>query len=181
MKKDIKLSEYRRKTSISRRIVVTAVMIALSVTGRFIPFFKPITAITVISAVYLGPVTGFTVGAMSALISNFFFGQGPWTLFQMLAWGILGLIAGFMPEILKKNRIALAIYGVLSGIAYSFIMDIWSVLWYNRGFDFELYKAALITAVPYTVLYCISNLIFLLLLAKPFGDKLTRIKIKYGL
>lgn len=181
MKKDLTIAEYRRKTCSSRRLVVTAILIALSVTGRFIPFFKPITAITVIAAVYLGPFTGFTVGAMSALISNFFFGQGPWTIFQMLAWGLIGLLAGLMPAFLKKYRPALALYGVLSGIAYSFIMDVWTVLWYNRGFDFDLYKAALITAVPYTILYCVSNLIFLLLLAGPFGEKLTRIKTKYGL
>ena len=65
-------------------------------------------------------------------------------------------------------------------IAFSFIMDVWTVLWYSAGFDLELYKASIIAAIPHTILYAVSNFIFLLVLAKPFGDKLERIKIKYG-
>ncbi|MBO4509828.1 MAG: ECF transporter S component, partial [Lachnospiraceae bacterium] len=81
---------------------------------------------------------------------------------------------------LKKNKVLLLTYGVLSGIAFSFIMDVWTVLWYSAGFDFELYKASIIAAIPHTILYAVSNFVFLLILAKPFGDKLERIKIKYG-
>ena len=98
----------------SRRMVIVAIMTALSVAGRFIPFFKPVTAITVIAAIYLGGEAGFAVGAFSALLSNFYFGQGPWTAFQMLGWGLIGLLAGILARPLKKSRIALVIYGLLS-------------------------------------------------------------------
>ena len=165
----------------SRRMVIAAIMIALCVVGRFIPFFKPITAITVITAVYLGSETGFLVGSLSAFISNFYFGQGPWTPFQMLAWGLIGFIAGCLGRYLKKNKPLLLIYGVLSGAAYSFIMDIWTVMGYNGEFSTELYLAALATALPYTILYAVSNFIFLFFLEKPFGEKLERIKLKYGI
>lgn len=165
----------------SRRMVIAAIMIALCVVGRFIPFFKPITAITVISAVYLGSETGFLVGSLSAFISNFYFGQGPWTPFQMLAWGLIGFIAGYLGRYLKRSKPLLLIYGVLSGVAYSFIMDIWTVMGYNGGFSTELYLAAIATALPYTILYAVSNFIFLFFLEKPFGEKLERIKLKYGI
>ena len=155
-------------------------MIALSIAGRFIPFFKPVTAITILTAIYLGGEAGFLVGSFSALLSNFYFGQGPWTAFQMLAWGLIGLFAGFLAKPLEKSKTALLVYGVLSGIAFSFIMDVWTVLWYNGSFNISLYLAALTTAIPHTVLYAVSNFIFLLLLSKPFGEKLNRIKIKYG-
>jgi len=171
---------YERRKTGSRRMVIVAVMITLSVVGRFIPFFKPVTALTIITAVWLGGEAGFLVGAMSALISNFYFGQGPWTPFQMFAWGIIGLIAGLLSAPLKRHRILMVIYGLISGIAYSFAMDIWTVLWYNKGFSAELYGAALLTALPHTILYSVSNVIFLWLLAKPFGEKLERIKVKYG-
>ena len=59
-------------------------------------------------------------------------------------------------------------------------MDIWTMLWYSDGFDLNVYKYALFTAIPYTVSYALSNLIFLFLLAKPLGEKLERVKIKYG-
>lgn len=171
---------FEKKSTGTRRMVIVAVMTALCFAGRFIPFLKPIAALTIITALYLGGEAGFLVGAMSALLSNFYFGQGPWTAFQMLAWGLIGLFAGIFSEKLLKSRILLLIYGALTGIAYSFIMDIWTVLWYNQGFDIRLYLAALVSAIPYTASYAVSNVLFLYLLAKPFGEKLSRIKTKYG-
>lgn len=173
-------SGFEQKNIGARRMVIVAVMIALSITGRLIPFFKPITSITVITAVYLGSESGFLVGSLSALISNFYFGQGPWTPFQMLAWGLIGLFAGILSNPLRKSKVFLLLYGILSGIIYSLIMDIWTVLWYNGQFDLKLYLAAIVTSLGHTLLYAISNFVFLWLMAKPFGEKLSRIKIKYG-
>jgi len=170
----------QKKTG-SRRLILASVMIALSVVGRFIPFFKPVTALSVISGIYLGGETGFLVGALSALISNFYFGQGPWTPFQMLAWGLIGLAASLISIHLKKSRLWLALYAVISGVAYSFVMDIWSVVWYSGTVDAELFFAAVLTALPHTLLYIISNVVFLLILAPPFGEKLERVKLKYGI
>ena len=172
---------FERKVTGTRRMVIVAIMTAISVLGRFIPFFKPITAITVITAMYLGSEAGFLVGSLSALISNFYFCQGPWTAFQMLSWGLIGWIAGVIALKLKKSRILLYVYGVLSGIVFSMIMDVWTVLWYNAGFDIDLYIASVTAAIPHTILYAVSNVLFLYFLAKPFGDKLERIKLKYGI
>lgn len=173
----------RRKTG-TRRMILVAVMTALSVLGRFIfgviPAFKPITAIVVITAIYIGSEAGFLTGALSAVISNFYFGQGPWTPFQMLSWGLIGLFAGLLSGPIRKSRILLSVYGVFSGAAYSLLMDVWTVLWYNGGFNSSLYAAAMATALPYTVLYAVSNVIFLNVLARPFGEKLARVRIKYG-
>ena len=174
------ITGFEKKQTGTRRQVLVSIMIALSVVGRFIPFFKPVTAITVITAIYLGGEAGFLVGSFSALLSNFYFGQGPWTAFQMLAFGLIGLFAGFLREPLQKSKTALLIYGVLSGVVFSFIMDVWTVLWYNGSFSISLYLAAFTTALPHTILYAVSNFIFLLLLSRPFGEKLNRIKIKYG-
>lgn len=172
---------YEKKPAGSRRMIIVAIMTALCVTGRFIPFFKPITALTVITAIYLGGEAGFLVGALSALLSNIYFGQGPWTPFQMLAWGMIGLIAGFAENPLKQHKWLLLVYGVLAGVFYSAVMDIWTVIWYDGSFRTELYLSALLTAIPHTVMYAVSNFIFLWFIAKPFGEKLERIKIKYGI
>ncbi len=174
------ISGFEKKKTGTRRLVIVAVMTALSVVGRFIPIFKPITALTVITAVYIGGEAGFLVGAMSALVSNFWFGHGPWTPFQMFAWGMIGLIGGLLSKYIKKSRILLIVYGVLAGIMYSFVMDLWSVTWYSDALTSEIYIAALVTAIPHTAIYSISNLIFFALLAKPFGEKLERVKLKYG-
>ncbi len=174
------VTDFERKTTGTRRIVIVSVMTAMCFVGRLIPVLKPITAMIILTAIYLGSESGFLVGALSAVLSNFYFGQGPWTIFQMLAWGMIGYIAGMFAEPLRQNRIFLLTYGAVSGIVYSFIMDVWTVLWYNKGMDWELYRSALVTAIPYTVSYALSGIIFLGLLEKPFGEKLGRIKIKYG-
>jgi len=172
---------YEKKPTGSRRMIIASVMTALCIAGRFIPVFKPITALTVITAIYLGGEAGFLVGAMSALLSNFYFGQGPWTPFQMLAWGMIGLLAGLLANPLKQYKWLLLAYGVLAGVLYSLVMDIWTVIWYDGSFRAELYLAAFVTALPHTIMYSVSNFIFLWFAAKPFGEKLERVKIKYGI
>lgn len=165
----------------TRRMVIVSVMIALSVVGRFIPLFKPVMALTIITAMYLGGESGFMVGAFSLLLSNFYFGQGPWTPFQMLAYGFIGLIAGSLSKLLKKNIFLLLLFGVASGVLFSAVMDLWNVLWYGNGFDMKLYFLAMLSAAPYTALYSISNVFFLLLLSNPLGKKIERIKKKYNI
>ena len=176
---------FEKRTVGSRRLVVAAGMTALSVVGRFVfallPGFKPVTALVVITAIWIGGETGFLVGSLSALISNLFVSQGPWTPFQMFAWGMIGLVAGFLAEPLKRSRMLLALYGVLAGVAYSMLMDVWTVLWYNNGLNGQMYLAAVVTALPYTVSYAASNVLFLLLLGKPIGRKLQRVRMKYGI
>jgi energy-coupling factor transport system substrate-specific component len=174
------LTGFEKKQTGSRRLVIASVLIALSVAGRFIPLLKPVTAVTVLAAVYLGGETGFLVGSLSALLSDFYFGQGPWTPFQMLAWGLIGLFAAWLSRPLRKSRTLLLIYGLLSAILYSALMDVWTVLWASQTITLSIYLAALLTALPHTILYAVSNVIFLALLAKPFGEKLERVKIKYG-
>ncbi len=174
------LCGFDRKKTGTRRLILISVMIALSVVGRFFPLFKPVTAFAVISGIYFGAEAGFLTGSFSAIISNFYFGQGPWTPFQMFAWGLLGFLAGVMGNPLKQNRIFLYSYAFLSGILYSLVMDIWTVLWELGGFSMEAYLAKMLTALPHTLLYAVSNVIFLFLFAKPFGEKLERVKLKYG-
>ena len=168
-----------------RKIALIAVMTAMSVAGRFVfaalPGFKPVTAVVVLCGMYLGADAGFICGALSALISNCYFGQGPWTPFQMFSWGILGFIAGIIARQLRENKVVLAIYGIVSGVLFSFIMDVWTVLSKEGNFNLSRYLAAVAAAAQFTVIYAVSNVIFLLLFAKPIGKMLERIKVKYEL
>ena len=174
------LCGFEKKKIGTRRLILVCVMTALSVVGRFIPFFKPVTAFSMITGMYLGGEAGFLVGAMSAVISNFYFGQGPWTPFQMFTWGMTGLLSGILAVPLKKSKPFLLVMGVLAGFFYSALMDVWTVLWAGGEPSLSAYLAALLTALPHTALYSVSNFIFLFFCAKPFGEKLERVKIKYG-
>lgn len=169
----------------NKKLVIISVMVSLSIVGRyafsFLPHFKPVTAIVVITGLYLGTEAGFLCGALSALISNFIFGQGPWTPFQMFAWGAIGLISALLSRYIKKSKPLLCIFGALAGTIYSALLDIAATLWYDGAFNFSRYLGLLVTSLPVMAVYAISNAVFLLLLANPIGAKLERIKTKYGI
>ncbi len=167
------------------KMILIGVMTALSVTGRILfaplPGFKPVTALVMMSAMYLGPQAGFATGAFCALISNFYFSQGPWTPFQMMVWGLLGFVSGLIAQPLKKSRILLLFVGAVFGVLYSLLMDVWTVLWADGYFNFTRYATYVVAAIPVTIEYAISNVVFLLLLRRPVGRILERIILKYGI
>ena len=116
----------------AREIVPIAVMSAIAAIGRFafamLPQFKPVAAIVIITGMSFGPEAGFLTGAVSALVSNFFFGQGPWTPWQMFAFGVLGFLAGLLYKYkIIKNKLSICIFGGIAGYLYGFIVNLWIV------------------------------------------------------
>ena len=174
---------FERKKHTTSKLVMVGVMTALSIVGRIIfaalPGFKPVTAMIIITAVYFGSETGFMVGALTAFLSNFYFGQGPWTPFQMFSWGLIGLLAGIFSDKLMASKIAVAIFGILSGIIFSLLMDMWNTLWWDGIFNLKRYVTMVVSSAGFTAVYAVSNVIFLLVLMKPIGNKIERVKIKY--
>src|SRR5699024_11866252 len=132
---------FEKKDSSIRYMVIIAVMTALSVVGRFlfaaIPGFKPVAAVVILTAVYFGSEAGFLVGALTAFISNIYFGHGPWTPFQMFAWGIIGLIAGlpWIRLMLQKYKWMIVMMGLFAGVLFSLLMDFWTVLSIDSAFN----------------------------------------------
>ncbi len=179
------LLTFERSRADTLKLILIGVMTALSVASRIlfapIPGFKPVTALVVLTGLYFGPQAGFVTGAFSALISNFYFSQGPWTPFQMLVWGLIGFLTGLSAKTLKKSRRALLVFGVFAGVLFSLLMDVWTVLWADGYFNLTRYGGAVIAALPVTLEYALSNAIFLLVLARPVGRILERVKIKYGI
>lgn len=168
----------------AREIAVLAVLIGLSSLGRFVfawlPGFKPLAAVAILAGIYLGRDAGFLVGSLSIVISNFYFGQGPWTGLQMFAFGILGFLAGILGKCLRGRRFWIALYGALSGVLFSFIMDVGSAVWMDGVLTLQRYLALCLSALPFTLIYVVSNVIFLFVLAKPVGAVLERLQHKYG-
>jgi energy-coupling factor transport system substrate-specific component len=172
----------------ARELIVIAVLSAIAVAGRgaffMIPQFKPVVAIVIVSGVCFGAESGFFVGAMSGFVSNFFFGQGPWTPWQMFCFGVIGFLAGIMFQrgLLKKNVVPLCIFGGISTFfIYGGIINIWSLLMFTS----EITKASVIaiytSAIPFDMIHAASTVVFLALIANPMIEKLDRIKVKYGL
>ena len=178
-------TRFERKRPQVCEIVLLAVMTALAVAGRaafyWAPQFKPVCAIVILTAAAFNAEAGFITGAASGLISNMFFGQGPWTPFQMVSWGLIGFIAGLLANPLKRSSILLAVYGLFSGALFSLLMDTWTVLWQDGYFNLARYGAYVLSSLPWMAVYALSNVIFLLLFTPLVGKLMTRVKTKYGL
>lgn len=179
---------FEKRKPQARELVLIAVLTAIAVAGRgaffMLPQFKPVVAIVIITGVSLGPESGFLVGALTGFVSNFFFGQGPWTPWQMFCFGIIGFLAGilFQKGILKKTRLSLCVYGGLSTFfIYGGIIDIGSLLMFTSKFSWKALLATYISGFWFNIVHAIATVFFLYILSQPMLEKLDRIKIKYGL
>ena len=161
-----------------RELIVIAVLSAIAVAGRgafyMLPQFKPVVAIVIIAGVCFGAESGFLVGAMSGFVSNFFFGQGPWTPWQMFCFGIIGFIAGilFKKGRLKKNKLQLCIYGGLSTFfIYGGIINIGSLLMFTSHFSFKALMATYASGIPFDLVHAVATVFFLFIISNPMIEK----------
>lgn len=181
---------FERRKPQAREIVVLAVMISLAVVGRVIffmtPQFKPCAAVIIITGIMLGKEAGFLSGALTAFVSDFFFGQGPWTPWQMAAFGVIGLISAIVfsgkRKKFKDNKFILCAFGFLmTFVVYGLVMDSATVFMYTDEPTVKAFVATYSTGIIFNAIHGLSTIIFLWFLANPFFSKLNRIKIKYGM
>ncbi len=172
----------------AREIVVISVLCGLAVAGRaafaMLPQFKPVIALIIISGVCFGGESGFLVGAVTGFVSNFFFGQGPWTPWQMFAFGITGFLAGilFRKGFSKKTKLPLCIFGFLAAlVVYGGIMNPASVIILPGKINKEMILSSYVFGMPFDLVHAASTGLFLWFISEPMTEKLERIKAKYGL
>lgn len=169
-----------------RQIMPTVVLAALAAAGRVlfapVPDFKPVSAICILAGAVFGRRSGFLVGALAALVSNFFFGQGPWTPWQMYAWGLVGYLAGVLADRGWLDRLpVLYVYGFSSAMLYGLLLNSWYVIGFVQPFSWPAALVALAAALPFDVAHGIATVVFLAALYVPWRRKLQRIKRKYAL
>ena len=172
----------------ARELVIISALCAIGVAGRtaffMLPQFKPVAAIVIISGVAFGGETGFLVGAITAFVSNFFFGQGPWTPWQMFSFGIIGFLAGIMFQkgILRKTKTDMCVFGFLATfVIYGGIMNPASVIMWQSNININMVLSSYVMGMPFDFIHAVSTVFFLFCAAEPMLEKLERIKIKYGL
>lgn len=171
----------------AREVVTLAVLSALSVAARAafgaIPIFKPMMAIIMISGMAYGPESGFLVGAVTAFASNFLFGQGPWTPWQMFAYGLGGFLAGgaVRLKLLPPQKLPMAMFGFfIVVLVIGPILDTCSVFTMPTQVNLTTAGAIYLAGFPYNVNHGLSTLVTLYLVGEPMLRKLNRIKTKYG-
>lgn len=169
----------------ARELVLIAVLCALAVAGRVaipIPNFKAIFAIVMITGIAFGPETGFLVGAVSALTSNFFYSQGPFTPWQMLAYGMGGMVFGLLFRRLPRKPWLMAILG-FAGVLLVVcpLLDTCTLVLSPITLNLKNILAVYTVSLPMNLIQAGCTAAILLLLGKPLLEKLHRIQTKYGL
>ena len=182
------LWSFEKRKPKTREIVTLAVMTALAVVGRLAffmtPQVKPCAAIIIITGVMLGRQSGFLCGALTAFVSGFFFGQGPWTPWQMIAFGIIGFLSGvlFSKKNIKYayNKWIISIYGFLATfVIYGFILDTATVFMYTDTPKTETFVATYLSGSGFNLIHAASTFVVLFLISNATIKKLERLKIKY--
>ena len=167
--------------------MVIAVLCALAIVGRVaipIPHFKAIFAIIMIAGIAFGPETGFLVGAVSAFASNFFYTQGPFMPWQMLAYGAGGVLAGFLFGYtrLPRKPLILGLFGFLGVfLVVGPILDTCSLFLIPTKLTWKTVLGIYASGLPINLSQAACTLLTMLLLGKPLLEKLHRIQVKYGM
>jgi hypothetical protein len=167
---------YERGHPSARVLALVGTLAALAVLGRIafapLPNVKPTTDIVLIAGYALGGAPGFVVGAVSALVSNFFYGQGPWTPWQMAAWGAVGIAGAVLARMTARRlgRLPLALACAVAGLGYGFVLDVSTWINFTGGETSGTLGAVLISAAPFDAAHAIGNFLFCL----AFGPALVR-------
>ncbi|MBR2696104.1 MAG: ECF transporter S component [Parasporobacterium sp.] len=173
----------------ARYLAILAVLTAIAVISRiafiWLPSFKPMAGIIVMIAMAFGPQAGFMSGALSMIISNIIFGQGPWTPWQMFCYGLIGFIAGLLAggRILSEKHVIRTsiITFILVTVLSSAILDTSSLFLMissiNAGSIITVYTAGIFL----NMMNALASSLCVFLLLKPFMAILNRLKIKYGM
>ncbi len=175
----------RRKPS-AQELAVLASLCALNVAGRaaffMLPQFKPVLALTVLVGVTLGAQRGFLVGAVTMLVSNILFSQGPWTPWQMFAMGLVGALAGWLAHcgVLHRSRLSLSVFGAVSAlVVYGGILNPASaLLWGGEALNAKILLSYYVTGLPMDLVHACASFFFLWILSEPMLEQLSRVRRK---
>lgn len=159
----------------AQKLVALALLGALAAASRVpfaaIPSLQPVTFIVLATSQGLGRKEGFIVGALAAFLSNFFLGQGPWTPWQMLAWGLCGL---GMPR--QLGKIGLALYGLGTGFFFGWFMNAWMALATGLEASLGSWLALNVVSFPMDLTHGLGNVFFIAFLWTPMQAIFDRIR-----
>ncbi|HEX5928708.1 MAG TPA: prenyltransferase/squalene oxidase repeat-containing protein [Solirubrobacterales bacterium] len=175
---------YERSRPPAQIVALVAALAALAIAGRIafaaFPNVKPTTDIVVFAGYALGPAPGFAVGALAGLVSNFWFGQGPWTPWQMAGWGMCGLLgAALALGVRNAGRLSLAATCGLAGILYGALLNFSLMATYGGDLSLERFGVLAARAVPFDAAHAIGNVVFALIAGPAMVRMLARFRERF--
>lgn len=169
-----------------RELVLVAILAAIAAVSRIpfapIPSVQPTSFIIIMAAYVFGAETGFMVGAIAALVSNMFLGQGPWTPWQMFAWGMIGFSAGMLRNTWwMKTMAGKLVFGFLWGFLFGWIMNLTFIFTFIEDFSWTAFLTTYAASVLFDFMHAASNVLFIFIFGSAWIKTLERFKRKYGL
>jgi len=162
----------------SKELVLIATLAAAAAAGRIlfaaIPNVQPVTVTAVVAGVALGPRAGASVGALAALVSNFYLGQGAYTPWQMVAWGMCGLLGGLAAPLLRR-RLPLAVFCFALGFGFDGLMNVWEWLSFYPH-TWQAFTALYVRGIWFDAAHATGNFV----LALAAGPELRRLLERYA-
>src|SRR5690625_5461780 len=174
-----------RKIS-SKEIVILAILAAIAAVSRVpfapLPSVQPTSFVIIVTGLVFGAESGFIIGAVAAIVSNIFLGQGPWTPWQMFSWGLIGLSAvilrkyGFMKKIWFQ-----CLFGFVWGFLFGWIMNLWIITSNVENLSWEFVIGIYISSFRHDLAHALANVFFIAVFSTRWVKILHRFKRKYGL
>jgi len=175
--------EFETAAVSSKEIALVAMLGTISAVLRIpfaaIPNVQPCTYLIICSGYVFGPIAGFAVGAITAIVSNLILGLGPWTLYQMIAWGLAGVSAAYIRRF-GAGRVWLIIFGIIWGYLYGWIMNIWYWTAFIYPLTLRTFLAYQLTSIWFDTLNAIGNAVFLGLLGIKTIAILEKFKLRFN-
>jgi energy-coupling factor transport system substrate-specific component len=176
---------YERSRPPSQVVALVAALAALAITGRVafaaFPNVKPLTTDVIVFAGYaLGAAPGFMVGALTALVSNFWFGQGPWTPWQMVAWGLCGVLGAALARCIRNaSRLVLAATCGLAALLYGALMNFSLLATIGGEFSWSAYSFWWVQGISFEVAHLGGNVVFALVAGPAMVRMLARFRERF--
>ncbi len=175
---------YERSRPTSQVVALVAALAALAIAGRIafaaFPNVKPTTDIVIFAGYALGPAPGFAVGGLTALVSNFWFGQGPWTPWQMVAWGLCGILGAALAVARPRaGRFTLAAVCALAGVAFGALMNFSLMATYGGDLSLQRFLTLELRAVPFDAAHAIGNATLALIAGPAMVRMLVRFRERF--
>jgi len=180
------LARFELRNISGREVVLLAILAAIAAVSRVpfaaLPSVQPTSFVIIITGLVFGAESGFVVGAVAAIVSNFFLGQGPWTPWQMYAWGMMGMMAGlFRNTWWMKHLWGKLIFGFIWGYIFGWIINGWIVISNIENMTWEFFIGIYVGSLYFDLAHAISNVFFLLIFSTSWIKIMQRFKRKYGL
>jgi energy-coupling factor transport system substrate-specific component len=174
------LGAWERGPGGAKEVALVAAYAGAAAAGRVlfaaVPNVQPVTTMTACAGVALGPRAGAAVGAVAALVSDGFLGEGPYTPWQMLAWGLVGATGGLLAPLLRRSRLALVAFCFAWGLLYDLLLDLWQLAAFGPAWSWAGYTSLVARGLAFDAAHATGNAI----LAAVAGPALIRLLDRYG-